>query len=51
MEELIATSATFAQVEDALRAELRMARGLDVVGLKSIAAYRGGLQCSAANRC
>src|SRR5262249_25834944 len=43
MEELIAASATFAQVEDALRAEVRMARGRGAVGLKSIAAYRGGL--------
>jgi predicted TIM-barrel fold metal-dependent hydrolase len=43
MEELIATSATFAQVEDALRAEVRLARAHGVVGLKSIAAYRGGL--------
>ena len=43
MEQLIAASATFGQVEDALRAELRMARARSVVGLKSIAAYRGGL--------
>jgi uncharacterized protein len=43
MEQLIAESATFAQVEDALRAEVRGARGRGVVGLKSIAAYRGGL--------
>jgi hypothetical protein len=43
MEELIATSASFAQVEDALRAEVRLARSRGVVGLKSIAAYRGGL--------
>src|SRR5439155_26667258 len=43
MEQLIAESATFAQVEDALRAEVRTARGRGVVGLKSIAAYRGGL--------
>ena len=43
MEQLIAASATFGQVEDALRAELRMARARGVVGLKSIAAYRGGL--------
>jgi predicted TIM-barrel fold metal-dependent hydrolase len=43
MEQLIAASTTFAQVEDALRAELRAARGRGVVGLKSIAAYRGGL--------
>jgi uncharacterized protein len=43
MEQLIAASANFGQVEDALRAELRMARARGVVGLKSIAAYRGGL--------
>jgi hypothetical protein len=43
MEQLIAESATFAQVEDALRADVRAARGRGVVGLKSIAAYRGGL--------
>jgi predicted TIM-barrel fold metal-dependent hydrolase len=43
IENLIAACASFAQVEDALRAELRMARGRGVVALKSIAAYRGGL--------
>ena len=43
MEELIAASASFAQVEDALRAELRAARARGVVAFKSIAAYRGGL--------
>src|SRR6476661_3129170 len=43
MEQLIAASATFGQVEDALRAEVRLARSRGVVGLKSIAAYRGGL--------
>jgi predicted TIM-barrel fold metal-dependent hydrolase len=43
MEELIGASASFAQVEDALRAEVRLARSRGVVGLKSIAAYRGGL--------
>jgi hypothetical protein len=43
MEELIAASATFRQVEEALRAEVRGARARGVVGLKSIAAYRGGL--------
>ena len=43
MEELIAASATFAQVEDGLRDEVRTARARGVVGLKSIAAYRGGL--------
>jgi predicted TIM-barrel fold metal-dependent hydrolase len=43
MEDLIAASATFRQVEERLRAEVRAARGRGVVGLKSIAAYRGGL--------
>ena len=43
MEQLIAASANFGQVEDAMRAELRAARARGVVGLKSIAAYRGGL--------
>lgn len=43
MEELIVASNTFAQVEDALRAEVRAARGRGAVALKSIAAYRGGL--------
>lgn len=43
MEALIAASASFAQVEDALRAELRAARARGVVAFKSIAAYRGGL--------
>jgi predicted TIM-barrel fold metal-dependent hydrolase len=43
MEQLIATSASFRQVEEALRAEVRAARSNGVVGLKSIAAYRGGL--------
>ena len=43
MEELIAASASFAQVEEALRATVRAARNDGLVGLKSIAAYRGGL--------
>src|SRR5215211_4301239 len=43
IEELIAASARFAQVEEALRDEVRTARARGVVGLKSIAAYRGGL--------
>ena len=43
MEQLIATSASFAQVEDALRAELRAARARGIVAFKSITAYRGGL--------
>ncbi len=43
MEELIGSCASFAQVEERLRAEVRAARGRGVVGLKSIAAYRGGL--------
>ncbi len=43
MEELIAASATLAHVEEALRDEVRTARARGVVGLKSIAAYRGGL--------
>lgn len=43
MERLIAAHATIAQVEEALRAELRAARARGVVAFKSIAAYRGGL--------
>jgi predicted TIM-barrel fold metal-dependent hydrolase len=43
MEQLIGSCASFAQVEEQLRAEVRAARGRGVVGLKSIAAYRGGL--------
>ena len=43
MEQLIGASASFGQVEDALRAEVRLARSRGIVGLKSIAAYRGGL--------
>jgi predicted TIM-barrel fold metal-dependent hydrolase len=43
MEELIGASPTFAQVEEGLRDAVRNARARGVVGLKSIAAYRGGL--------
>ncbi|MFL5804401.1 MAG: amidohydrolase family protein [Roseiflexaceae bacterium] len=43
MEELIAASSTFAQVEEGLRDAVRTARARGIVGLKSIAAYRGGL--------
>jgi predicted TIM-barrel fold metal-dependent hydrolase len=43
MEELIGACASFAQVEERLREEVRRARSRGVVGLKSIAAYRGGL--------
>lgn len=43
MEELIATLATLAQIEDALRAAVQGARAQGIVALKSIAAYRGGL--------
>ena len=43
MEELIGSCTSFAQVEERLRGEVRAARSRGVVGLKSIAAYRGGL--------
>ena len=43
MEQLIASSTSFAQVEEGMRAVVREARGRGIVGLKSIAAYRGGL--------
>jgi predicted TIM-barrel fold metal-dependent hydrolase len=43
MEQLIGSYASLAQVEERLRDEVRGARGRGVVGLKSIAAYRGGL--------
>jgi predicted TIM-barrel fold metal-dependent hydrolase len=43
IEDLIVASATFRQVEERLRAEVRAARSRGVVALKSIAAYRGGL--------
>ncbi len=49
-EELIAASASFAQVEEALRAAIRVARGRGIVGLKSIAAYRGGLHVAPRSR-
>ena len=43
MEDLIAASATFRRVEEGLRDAVRAARARGIVGLKSIAAYRGGL--------
>jgi uncharacterized protein len=43
MEDLIAASANIRQVEEGLRAAVRAARAGGVIGLKSIAAYRGGL--------
>src|SRR5262245_1491716 len=43
MEQLIGSCASFAQVEERLREEIRAARSSRIVGLKSIAAYRGGL--------
>ena len=43
MEQLIAANATLQQVEESLRTDVRAARSRGVVGLKSIAAYRGGL--------
>jgi predicted TIM-barrel fold metal-dependent hydrolase len=43
MEQLIAQSNNLAQVEEQLREHVRAARGAGIVGLKSIAAYRGGL--------
>jgi hypothetical protein len=43
MEQLIGTSISLAQVEEQLRFAIRAARGQGVIGLKSIAAYRGGL--------
>jgi predicted TIM-barrel fold metal-dependent hydrolase len=43
MEQLIVACANLAQAEDALRVDVRLARSRGVVGLKSIAAYRGGL--------
>lgn len=47
IEQLIAASANFGQVEEGLRAAVRSARSRGVVGLKSIAAYRGGLHVPA----
>jgi predicted TIM-barrel fold metal-dependent hydrolase len=43
MEDLIAASATFQQVEAGIRDAVRAARQRGIIGLKSIAAYRGGL--------
>lgn len=43
MEQLIVASSSLAQVEEGLRAAVRAARSQGIVGLKSIAAYRGGL--------
>lgn len=43
MEQLIAEHAGLGAAEEALRAEVRAARQQGIVGLKSIAAYRGGL--------
>jgi predicted TIM-barrel fold metal-dependent hydrolase len=43
MEDLIAASATFQQVEAGIRDAVRTARERGTIGLKSIAAYRGGL--------
>src|SRR4051812_3964871 len=43
MEDLIAASATFQQVELGIRDAVRAARAQGIIGLKSIAAYRGGL--------
>src|SRR5215212_895577 len=43
MEDLIAASATFQQVEAGIRDAVRTARQRGIIGLKSIAAYRGGL--------
>jgi predicted TIM-barrel fold metal-dependent hydrolase len=43
MEELIVTNVGLAQIEEALRAVVRGARDAGIVGLKSVAAYRGGL--------
>lgn len=50
MEQLIAAHARLADAEEALRAEVRAARQHGVVGLKSIAAYRGGLDVRARAR-
>src|SRR3954471_9558980 len=44
MEDLIAAHASLPQVEEALRDTIRSSRARGIVGLKSIAAYRGGLQ-------
>jgi predicted TIM-barrel fold metal-dependent hydrolase len=44
MEDLIASNTSLRQVEEALREAVRDSRSQGIVGLKSIAAYRGGLQ-------
>ena len=43
MEELIVANTSLTQVEEGLRTVVRAARSQGIVGLKSIAAYRGGL--------
>ena len=43
MEDLIVASTTFQQVEAGIRDAVRTARAQGTIGLKSIAAYRGGL--------
>jgi len=43
MEDLIVASTTFQQVEAGIRDAVRTARARGTIGLKSIAAYRGGL--------
>ena len=50
MEQLIAAHDRLVDAEEALRAEVRAARQHGVVGLKSIAAYRGGLDVRARAR-
>ncbi|MCG8349674.1 MAG: amidohydrolase family protein [Chloroflexales bacterium] len=49
-EELITATTSFAQLEDAYRAALTDLRSRGIVALKSIAAYRGGLQVQARSR-
>ena len=44
IEELLGQTDTLSQLEDAVRARVRDARSGGIAGLKSIAAYRGGLQ-------
>lgn len=44
VEELIGQTRSLSQLEEALRVRVREARASGTVGLKSIAAYRGGLQ-------
>jgi hypothetical protein len=50
VEQLIGETASFAQLEDAYRAALVDLRGQDIVSLKSIAAYRGGLHVEPRSR-